>query len=81
MNLKWKVLSGAIAPLILLLVLGGISINSINGITETNQKVEHTYKVLAQSAGIIGSAVDMETGMRGYLLAGQEDFLSPYLGG
>ncbi|MFB3053855.1 MAG: methyl-accepting chemotaxis protein, partial [Alphaproteobacteria bacterium] len=28
-----------------------------------------------------GSAVDMETGMRGYLLAGKEGFLDPYRGG
>ncbi|MBT6139265.1 MAG: CHASE3 domain-containing protein [Rhodospirillaceae bacterium] len=34
--------------------------------------------VLASATKIIGSAVDIETGMRGYLLAGKEDFLDPY---
>ena len=30
---------------------------------------------------ITASAVDMETGMRGYLLAGKEEFLDPYKSG
>jgi len=80
-GLKAKILLGAIVPLILLLILGLVSINSINSITSTNKWVEHTYKVLAQSNGIVGSAVDMETGMRGYLLAGKEGFLDPYKNG
>jgi len=80
-GLKMKILFGAIVPLALLLILGLVSINSINNITETNKWVEHTYKVLSQSNNIIGSAVDMETGMRGYLLAGKEGFLDPYKNG
>jgi len=80
-GLKIKILFGAIVPLVLLLVLGLISINSINTISDTNEMVEHTHKVLAESNSIISSAVDMETGMRGFLLAGQEGFLDPYKGG
>lgn len=30
---------------------------------------------------ILGAAVDMETGMRGYLLAGEDGFLDPYTNG
>ena len=81
LGLKMKILAGASVPLTLLLILGFISINSINTITETNKMVEHTHKVIKESNNIIGSAVDMETGMRGYLLAGKEDFLDPYKGG
>ncbi|WP_253279972.1 CHASE3 domain-containing protein [Phaeobacter sp. 11ANDIMAR09] len=43
--------------------------------------VEHTQFVLSEAETIVGSAVDMETGLRGYLLAGQEQFLEPYNGG
>ncbi|MGN7613457.1 CHASE3 domain-containing protein [Magnetococcales bacterium HHB-1] len=68
-------------PLLLLIILGFISINSLNNITQTNKWVEHTHNVLAGAKGIVGSAVDMETGMRGYLLAGKEGFLDPYRGG
>jgi len=43
--------------------------------------VTHTYKVIAQANDILATAVNMETGMRGYLLAGKEDFLAPYQNG
>ena len=43
--------------------------------------VDHTYVVLGAAAALVSAAVDMETGMRGYLLAGQDGFLAPYEGG
>ena len=78
---KPKVLLGICSPMILLLALGGVAVYSINSIVETNKWVDHTRVVLADSESIVGSAVDMETGMRGYLLAGQEGFLDPYNNG
>ena len=78
---KPKILIGVLSPMVLLLMLGGISVFNINSITNTNERVEHTHNVLSSAAGIVGSAVDMETGMRGYLLAGKEGFLDPYNGG
>ena len=50
-------------------------------IKETSQWIEHTYEVIASANDILASAVDMETGMRGYLLAGKEEFLNPYKNG
>jgi methyl-accepting chemotaxis protein len=40
--------------------------------------VNHTHKVLSDASRIEAAAVDMETGMRGFLLAGKEEFLEPY---
>ncbi|MGO1117243.1 CHASE3 domain-containing protein [Rhodovibrionaceae bacterium A322] len=73
-----KLLIGICSPLILMVALGFIAIFNIDKIITTAGWVDHTRKVLAQSSGIVGSAVDMETGMRGYLLAGQDEFLEPY---
>jgi len=67
---KSKVLIGISTPLAFGLAIGGISGFSIDSIVESNKWVDHTRVVLADAAGIVGSAVDMETGMRGYLLAG-----------
>lgn len=69
------------SPLVLLLVLGGISAFNVNAITERAGWVNHTYVVLGKADGIVASAVDMETGMRGFLLAGEEQFLEPYNSG
>jgi methyl-accepting chemotaxis protein len=50
-------------------------------ITDTNNWVNHTKKAIATAHDIIASGVDMETGMRGFLLAGKEEFLDPYKAG
>ncbi len=78
---KPKILLGICSPLVLLMALGAVSVYSITSIVETNERVDHTYKVLGSAAAIVSSAVDMETGMRGYLLAGKDAFLAPYEGG
>ena len=78
---KPKILLGICAPLLLLAALGGVSVYGINSIVTTNKWVDHTHVVLGKAAAIVSSAVDMETGMRGYLLAGKEEFLSPYNAG
>lgn len=78
---KTKILLGISAPLSLLVVLGATSLFSIDKIVTSNKSVEHTFNVLENSAAIVGSAVDMETGMRGYLLSGKEGFLTPYNNG
>lgn len=43
--------------------------------------VRHTYQVIGQANALLTHAVDMETGVRGYLLAGRESFLTPYVEG
>ena len=78
---KTKVLIGVCAPLVLLTVVGGTALYNVNKITYTNKWVDHTRVVLAEASAIVASAVDMETGMRGYLLAGREEFLEPYVNG
>ena len=78
---KPKILIGVLSPLLLLLALGGVAVYSINSMLTTTKQVVHTYDVLSEAASVVGSAVDMETGMRGYLLAGEEGFLDPYKGG
>lgn len=55
--------------------------NEIIELKQLNDWVEHTYKVIALAQDIVASAVDMETGMRGFLLAGKDQFLEPYHSG
>ncbi|MCJ8294437.1 MAG: CHASE3 domain-containing protein [Colwellia sp.] len=52
--------------------------NNLSELKKLTAWVEHTYRVIATAQAIVASAVDMETGMRGFLLAGQEEFLGPY---
>jgi methyl-accepting chemotaxis protein len=78
---KTKVVSGSLIPILFLLVLGGVALFNVNSLVENNKWVDHTYKVLGKASGVTAAAVDMETGMRGYLLAGKDEFLSPYTNG
>lgn len=43
--------------------------------------VDHTHNVLDTASQIEAAAVDMETGMKGFLLARQEKFLELYIRG
>lgn len=38
---------------------------------------KHTYRVIASSNGMLQGMVNMETGLRGYLLSGNQEFLKP----
>ena len=59
-------------------ILGYKSSTSMNELTKSSKWVDHTHSVIEKAMKIEGSAVNMETGMRGYLLAGKEEFLEPY---
>ncbi|MCP4346895.1 MAG: HAMP domain-containing protein [Desulfobacterales bacterium] len=78
MRLKGKILCVISIPLFMLVLFGMFSNIRIKSLLESDKQVEHTYQVLNESMEILGLAVDMETGMRGYLLAGKETFLDPY---
>ncbi|MEM1275887.1 MAG: CHASE3 domain-containing protein [Pseudomonadota bacterium] len=78
---RTKVGIGITIPLILMLVVGTVGLVSLDRITGTSKWVSHTYDVLGEAQSIVASAVDMETGMRGYLLAGKDEFLDPYRDG
>ena len=79
-NLKFrtKLLSGYGLILALMMVITLVVFFSVKSLVQNFNWVEHTHVVIAEASSIEAAAVDMETGMRGYLLAGQEEFLAPY---
>ncbi len=81
MKLKNKMFSGNVASLLLVILLGTITYSATKSLLKTGNMVDHTHVVIESAMDILGSAVNMETGMRGYLLAGKEEFLSPYTDG
>jgi len=81
LTFRTKLLTGYGLILALMLIITLVVYFSVQSLVENFSKVDHTYVVLADASSIEASAVDMETGMRGYLLAGQKDFLNPYTNG
>jgi methyl-accepting chemotaxis protein len=63
------------------MVVGGIALWGLSEMQKSAATVAHTNKVLTEANDIVGSAVDMETGMRGFSISGQDSFLDPYIRG
>ncbi|USH05039.1 CHASE3 domain-containing protein [Grimontia kaedaensis] len=78
LSLRAKIVLGNAVVLLFLIALGLLSLNSIKSLSATEKWVEHTHEVINKAQNLITAAINMETGMRGYLLAGEEQFLEPY---
>ncbi len=64
-----------------LAILGGISAVSylsVQGLVARMFWVAHTQDVLREAEMVISDLKDVETGVRGYLISGQDEFLVPY---
>ncbi|MEJ8629281.1 methyl-accepting chemotaxis protein [Sphingomonas sp. I4] len=53
-------------------------IHQKNQVRETTNINEHTYKVIMASNKLVEAMINQETGLRGYLLTANRDFLAPY---
>ena len=54
---------------------------NINKSVENNRWTSHTYDVLLESEGLLSSLINIETGQRGFLIAGVDSFLEPLVNG
>ncbi len=71
----------SLGVVLVLLVLGAsawITYQSTRQLVENEEHVEQTYRVLSAIDNVLVAALDGETALRGYLLAGQDDFLQVY---
>ncbi|WP_347906036.1 response regulator [Pseudomonas purpurea] len=54
-------------------------VSLITYLLSVTQRVEHTDRVINNANEAMKLSVDLETGMRGFLLSGDEHFLDPYI--
>ncbi len=78
LSIKIKILLAVAVPLLFTLGIGIIADVNLRKMAYTSGWVDHTYRVISEAQAALAAAVDMETGMRGYLLAGEDTFLEPY---
>jgi signal transduction histidine kinase/CheY-like chemotaxis protein len=81
LNIKAKIIMSSCLGLAMVVVLAFASRASINAVSWTNELIEHTHQVLEHASKIEKLIVDMETGERGFLISGKEEFLEPYESG
>ena len=62
-----------------LVVNAALAYWSITRLIENDHWVSHTYQVIGELEKVISLLKDAETGNRGYLLAGTDNYLEPYI--
>lgn len=78
-NFKRNLLAGFGASLLILVISSAASFISIQNLLNSAGLVNHTNTVILEMDGINAAILDAETGQRGYLLAGEDEFLQPYI--
>ncbi len=61
-----------------LLILGAGTYSNTRRLIDSNRLVAHTHLVNTHLAELMSLIVDVETGMRGYIITGDERLLAPY---
>ena len=73
-----RIFAGFALSWALLLVVGVVSYTRIMLLTNTSVAVDHSHKVLEHLAAYFGALRDAETGQRGFVITGDENYLEPY---
>lgn len=79
-HIKRNISFGFGLSFLILLLSTAASYISLNNLVSNLDQVNHTNSVINELENIISTLKDAETGQRGYLLSGQEEFLEPYYG-
>ena len=69
-------------PIVLIVVLAALTaytgFNHVSVLRRSQADVGHTHEVMETAQGLFSSIQDAETGQRGFLLTGREDYLQPW---
>lgn len=72
-----KLFAGFVVILLIIAVLTLTTWRSLNAINDSIAMNDHSYSVTRDAATLLTSLIDIETGMRGFALTGNRDFLVP----
>ncbi|QHT66251.1 PAS domain S-box protein [Rhodocytophaga rosea] len=77
-SLKKKMVTGSLIALSLLLVMGFVSLLSIQRLVSSAAQVRSVQTSVERLEATLSHLKDAETGTRGYLITGKTNFLEPY---
>ncbi|HMJ68634.1 MAG TPA: response regulator [Cyclobacteriaceae bacterium] len=78
-NFKRNLLVGFSVSMFILVVTSVASYISISNLLKNSELVSHTNEVINQLSEVNAAMIDAETGQRGFLIAGEAEFLTPFL--
>jgi CheY-like chemotaxis protein/CHASE3 domain sensor protein len=62
-----------------IVIVAGLSYGALQNNFSNARRVTHTLRLLEQLQGVLSTVKDAETGQRGFLLTGDESYLTPYI--
>ena len=71
-------LTGFAAALLILVAAGFLSYRNMRAMAESDIWENHTYVVIENLDRLLLALDDVETGQRGYIITGKDDYLQPY---
>lgn len=78
LRLRSKLLFGFAIPIFAILLLSFLSNSSIKNLLKVNQSLTQDMSMVTEVSAIRSAMLEMESGMRGYLISGKESFLTRY---
>jgi len=81
LGLGTKMILGSSAPLLLVIVLGIVCMINIRTLLETSALVDFSHRIMGCAKDIDKTISDLESGKRGFLIAGKDEFLKSYTNG
>ena len=78
MKIGSRIIAGYSVALLMMALIAVLVYSSINDLIDTFNWVEHTQEVIGRGNNLAKLLVDMETGERGFLIAGKDEYLEPY---
>ncbi len=68
--LKWKLIYGFSLPLVLMVLIAAVVFFNLEALLDSSQRVNHTQRSIEYGNELATAVVGMETGLRGFLVAG-----------
>jgi methyl-accepting chemotaxis protein len=81
LSIRSKLLVGFAVPVLVMFLIATFLYVSVEQLLEHSGWVSHTHVAVSYGTRLIGAMVDQETGERGFLVTGQDEFLEPYTAG
>lgn len=81
LKMKTKLYGGFGFILMMTTIMAAVSFLSISEMNSSAQWVKHTHKVINVAKTVSAAMVDMETGQRGFMVTGIDEYLEPFHAG
>jgi signal transduction histidine kinase len=78
LSIRQKIITAFAIPLLMMMLVSTLLYMANEKQLETAKWVEHTQRVISKGHELLKLLIDMETGERGYLITGNEQFLEPF---